>query len=139
MEALDHTLQDICNNDRLFGGITVILGGDFLQTQLIVPQGLRVDIVDATILRSYLWEHAKNLSLQQNMRLKQGGQDTQEFARWLLDIGHGHNIINENKIQFPEHMQVGSADLLIKSIYPAINSIPPPPPEYFLNCMILAP
>ena len=84
MEALDCTLQDICNDDRLFGGITVILGGDFLQTLPIVPQGLRVDIVDATILCSYFWEHAKILSLQQNMRLKQGGQDTQEFARWLL-------------------------------------------------------
>ena len=139
VEALDCTLQDICNDDRLFGGITVILGGDFLQTLLIVPWGSRVDIVDATILHSYLWEHAKILSLQQNMRLEQGGQDTQESARWLLDIGHSHNIINKNKIQFPDHMRVGSADLLIKSIYPAIDSIPPPPPKYFLNCMILAP
>ena len=36
-------------------------------------------------------------------------------------------------------MRVESADSLIESIYPAINSTPTPPPEYFLNCMILAP
>ena len=36
-------------------------------------------------------------------------------------------------------MRMESANSLIKSIYPAIDSTPPPPPEYFLNRMILAP
>ena len=36
-------------------------------------------------------------------------------------------------------MRVQSADSLIESIYPAIDSAPPPPPKYFLNRMILAP
>lgn len=36
-------------------------------------------------------------------------------------------------------MRTESADSLIDSIYPAINSTPPPPPDYFLNRMILAP
>ena len=139
VEALDCTLQDICDDSWLFGGITTILGGDFLQTLPVVPWGSRVDIVDATIKRSHLWKHVEVLSLHQNMRLEQGDQDTQEFAQWLLDVGHGHNLINENKVHFPDHMQVESADSLIESIYPAINSTPTPPPEYFLNHMILAP
>ena len=29
VEALDHTLQDLLSNDKLFGGITVLFGGDF--------------------------------------------------------------------------------------------------------------
>lgn len=139
MEALDCTLQDICDDNRPFGGITTILGGDFLQTLPVVPQGSRVDIVDATIQRSHLWQHVEVLSLRQNMRLEQGNQDTQEFAQWLLDVGHGRNLIDNNKVCFPDHMQVQSADSLIESIYPAVDSAPPPPPEYFLNRMILAP
>ena len=36
-------------------------------------------------------------------------------------------------------MRTESPDSLIESIYPAIASTPLPPPEYFLNQMILAP
>jgi hypothetical protein len=139
VEALDRTLQDICDNERPFGGTTVILGGDFLQTLPVVPRGSRIDIIDATIQRSSLWEHVEILHLRQNMRLEQGGQEAQEFAQWLLDVGHGRNLIDENKIRFPDNMRVNSADSLIESIYPAIDSTPSPPPEYFLSRMILAP
>ena len=97
MEALDRTLQNICNDERPFGGVTVVLGGDFLQTLPVVPQGSRMDIVDTTIQHSYLWEHVKILSLRQNMRLEQG-EDAREFAQWLLDVGHGRNLINENTV-----------------------------------------
>ena len=60
-------------------------------------------IVNATVQRSYLWEHVEVLSLRQNMRLQQDGQDAWDFAQWLLDVGHGHNHINESKVQFPEY------------------------------------
>ena len=139
VEAVDWTLRDIRNDEQLFGGITVILGGDFLQTLPVVPRGSRMDIVDATVQCSYLWEHVKVLSLRQNMRLCQDGQDALDFTQWLLDVGHGHNHINENKVQFPDYMQAESADSLIASIYPAIDTTPPPPHKYFLNQMILAP
>ena len=139
VEALDRTLWDIRDDEWLFGGITVILGGDFLQTLPVVPRGSRMDIVNATVQRSYLWEHVEVLSLRQNMRLRQDGQDALDFAQWLLDVGHGRNHVNENKVQFPDYMRMESADSLIASIYPAIDTTPPPPPEYFLNQMILAP
>ena len=139
IEALDRTLQDIRDDQRPFGGITVILGGDFLQTLPVVPRGSRMDIVDATIQRSHLWEHIEILSLRRNMRLEQDSEDAREFARWLLDVGHGRNLIDGNAIRIPDYMRTESANSLIESIYPAIDSTPPPPPEYFLNRMILAP
>ena len=37
IEASDRTLQDIRDDQRPFGGITVVLGGDFLQTLPVVP------------------------------------------------------------------------------------------------------
>ena len=85
MEALDRTLQDIRDDERPFGGVTVVLGGDFLQTLPVVPRGSRMDIVDATIQHSYLWEHVKILSLRQNMRLEQG-EDLKNLLNgcWML-------------------------------------------------------
>ena len=65
--------------------------------------------------------------------------DAQEFAQWLLEVRHGQNMNTNSQIQFPDGMQVDNLDSLIASIYPGIDSIPPPPPDYFLNQMILAP
>ena len=139
VEAVDHTLCDICSNPQPFGGITIVLGGDFLQTLPVILRGSHEDIVDATIQCSALWEHAEVLHLHQNMRLEQGDVDAQEFVQWLLEVGHGQNMNTNSQIQFPDGMQVDNSDSLIASIYPGIDSIPPPPPNYFLNRMILAP
>jgi hypothetical protein len=139
VEAVDRTLRDICSNPWPFGGITVVLGGDFLQTLPVVPRGSREDIVDATIQHSVLWENFEVLRLHQNMRLEQGDVAAQEFARWLLEVGHGQNMNANSQIRFPDGMRVDNLDSLIASIYPGIDSIPPPPPDYFLNQMILAP
>jgi hypothetical protein len=65
--------------------------------------------------------------------------DAQVFAQWLLEVGHGQNMNTNSQVRFPDHMQVDNSDSLIASIYPGIDSIPPLPPDYFLNRMILAP
>jgi hypothetical protein len=142
IEAVDRTLRDIRGVNRPFGGLTVVLGGDFLQTLPVVPKGSREDILNATIQSSYLWNFVEILHLRQNMRLDRGATDIQQFAQWLLQVGNGHNVVQiENcpKVQLPRHMRVDSAPSLISAIYPALHTIPPPPPEYFLNRMILAP
>ncbi|XP_074324273.1 uncharacterized protein LOC141661188 [Apium graveolens] len=46
-----------------FGGITVVLGGDFRQILPVINQGLRGDVVSATITRSPLWLNSKILLL----------------------------------------------------------------------------
>ena len=69
VEAVDRTLRDLRGVDRPFGGMTVVLGGDFLQTLPVVQKGSREDIVDATIQRSRLWDSIQILRLHENMRL----------------------------------------------------------------------
>ena len=60
-EALDRTLRDILrhknvnNIERPFGGMTMVLGGDFCQILSVIPKGRRHNIVTASIKRSYLW------------------------------------------------------------------------------------
>ena len=71
-EALDKTLQDLRNNfEQPFGGMTIVLGGDFQQILPIIPTGTKEDIINATINNSYLLPYFKILKLTENMRLKQ--------------------------------------------------------------------
>lgn len=62
-EALDKSLRDILrftnenSETRPFGGMTVVLGGDFRQILPVIPKGRREHIVNASIKRSYLWSH----------------------------------------------------------------------------------
>ena len=139
VEAVDRTLRDLRGVDRPFGGMTVILGGDFLQTLPVVQKGSREDIVDATIQRSRLWDSIEILRLHENMRLDATTADAKQFAEWLLEVGNGTNTGDDGQVQLPDSMCTESIDSLIASIYPGIDSTPPPPPDYFLGRMILAP
>jgi hypothetical protein len=72
-EAVDRTLRDLMKLDdaqateKIFGGKTMVLGGDFRQILPVVPKGGREDIVSASLLRSYLWQHVTILCLHINM------------------------------------------------------------------------
>jgi hypothetical protein len=138
IEALDRTLRDLRDNNEPFGGLTLLIGGDFQQTLPVVPKGSREQILDATITRSHLWNDFQVLHLRQNMRLR-NDPDAEEFGKWLLQIGHGQNSDDTNNILIPHDIRSKDIDSLMNFIYPDLHSCPPPPPEYFLNRMILAP
>jgi hypothetical protein len=139
IEAVDRTLRDLLNDPRPFGGITVVFGGDFQQILPVIPKGSREQVVNASIQRSTIWDHVELLILHRNMRLESEGQSEREFASWLLDVGHGRNIDGEGNIELRPQMQIHSSDALVDFVYPGISTNPPPPPDYFLNRMILAP
>ncbi|KAG5223227.1 ATP-dependent DNA helicase [Salix suchowensis] len=64
------------------------------------------------------------------MRLD-AGEDEMEFGNWLLRVGHGHDIQDDNKIDIPEGMVCANPQSLIDFVYPDIH-------EYFLDRTILA-
>ncbi|GAU49905.1 hypothetical protein TSUD_139610 [Trifolium subterraneum] len=99
-EAFERTLRDVMgdidpkNANLLFGGKTVVFGGDFRQILPVVPKGSRADIVHATINSSYLWRKCRVLTLSRNMRLQSSidpfeNEKLDSFAKWILDIGDG--------------------------------------------------
>jgi len=97
-EALDKSLKDIMSvrgkpSKLIFGGKTVVFGGDFSQILPVVPGGNRSDIVHSTINASYIWNHYQVLKLTKNMRLLNGhaksSEDTQKFSEWILKVGDG--------------------------------------------------
>jgi hypothetical protein len=72
-EVVDRTLCDLMQlddaqvTDKIFGGKTMVLSGDFRQILLVVPKGGREDIVSASLPRSHLWQHVTILRLHINM------------------------------------------------------------------------
>ncbi|GJV37849.1 DNA helicase [Tanacetum coccineum] len=96
-ETLDTTLRDILDMpDTLFGGKTVMLGGDFRQTLPVKKQASRDELIGLSIAESYLWKHFKLYCLTENMRLSNrtlhetDKEKVGTFANWLLDIGNGN-------------------------------------------------
>lgn len=99
-ECLDRSLCDIMKSvdpkrfELPFGGLTIVLGGDFRQLLPVINLGSRGDVVSACITRSQLWLKAKILFLHSNMRLNNAANEEERkslkrFADWVLKIGNG--------------------------------------------------
>ncbi|GJX47152.1 DNA helicase [Tanacetum coccineum] len=95
-EALDRSLRDILTMpDHLFGGKSVLLGGDFRQTLPVKKGASKIKIIASCISESELWPHFNLFTLTENMRLSKPGVSPEErslissFASWLLDLGDG--------------------------------------------------
>jgi hypothetical protein len=140
-EALDRTLQDVRNSNKLFGGVTVVFGGDFQQILPILIHGSRPQVVNACLQRSRIWRELRILKLETNMRLLQANQQERDFAKWQLEVGHGKHTDDNSNINIPRHFHLAnnSVESLIDHIYPGIRDLPHPPHHYFAERSILSP
>jgi len=68
IESVDRTLQDIISSKEPFGGKIVVFGGNFRQVLPVVPQATREQIVNQSLVKSYLWPKVEVLRLKSNMR-----------------------------------------------------------------------
>jgi hypothetical protein len=141
LECLDRTLRDLLDVDADFGGVTMLFGGDFRQTLPVVPHGSREQIVGATFCRSRIWPKLRIFHLKRNMRL---GQDpaSDEFAKWLLEIGGGKGTDGDGTVTLPIRMRCANNDVqsLINALY-SVLLLPNHPPlndSYFLDRTILS-
>ncbi|CAN1725750.1 ATP-dependent DNA helicase pif1 [Linum perenne] len=138
MEALDRTLRDLLqvhptdSEERPFGGVSVVFGGDFRQILPVIKKGTRSEIISASLKKSYLWEHLTHLRLSQNMRLMRSNcsqserQEIATFDSWLKEIGDGVgcSILGEANILIPPDLMVGKhlgpIQDIVKATYPDI-------------------
>ncbi|CAN1257714.1 ATP-dependent DNA helicase PIF1 [Linum perenne] len=98
-EAVDRAICDIMNTPsegpsyKPFGCKTVLLGGDFRQTLPIVPNAGRETNLNASLTRSYLWNHCTLLELKTNMRVNASSinllpiSSGLNFPKWVLAVG----------------------------------------------------
>ncbi|XP_039690648.1 ATP-dependent DNA helicase PIF1-like [Medicago truncatula] len=138
-EAVDRSLRDIMSkNDPLnalkpFGGMTVVLGGDFRQILHVVRGGTRPDIVDASVNSSKIWAYCNVLRLTVNMRLGASSVHAEQveianFGKWILSIGDGNDASDDNgeiKVETPEDLLISDPTnplmSLIDFVYPDLN------------------
>ena len=139
-EAVDLTLKDIRNNDQLIGGIPVVFGGDFQQTLPVVLKGSREQIAGQCLQCSRLWKDVQILILKKNMHLESGTDKECQFAKWLLDVGHGRGT-EDSRIILADSMSCGNTvENLIHEVYPGLNTlnIAGNHDQYFLDQTILS-
>ncbi|DAZ97437.1 TPA: hypothetical protein N0F65_009888, partial [Lagenidium giganteum] len=94
LEAVDRSLRDITGVDRPFGGIVMLLSGDFGQILPVVPRGSDGNVINACLKRSSLWRELKTLRLTIHMRVRtcsraSDAADIEAFSTFLLKIGEG--------------------------------------------------
>ncbi|XP_057250597.1 uncharacterized protein LOC130591339 [Beta vulgaris subsp. vulgaris] len=122
-EAVDRSLKDLMGNDLPFGGKIIVFGGDFRQVLPVVRNGTRAQMIDASLIRSPLWNHISVLQLRENMRSRHDNG----FANFLLSIGNGDEpTISDDMIKLPSNMVIPtvadtSIDGLIDQIFPNLN------------------
>jgi hypothetical protein len=108
-------LQSV-TDDILFGGVPVILGGDFAQILPVVPHGSRADIVTACLQKSFIWPQLKQLRLRTNMRVREG-QNGQGFVRWISELPYSPDL--NGMVSIPDYVnQLASITGLINHVYP---------------------
>lgn len=115
-EAVHRMLADVHSNTQApFGGVPVILGGNFAQILPVVKRGTRADVV-AACLRQSLWPSLRILSLRQNMRVLDG-ELNQRFATWVRSLSYDPTLTG--RIQLPAGIaQFTGLQPFIDSVYP---------------------
>ncbi|PIA61372.1 hypothetical protein AQUCO_00300727v1, partial [Aquilegia coerulea] len=140
-EAVDKTFQDLMHDadGHIFGGKTILLGGDFRQTLPVVSKGSREDVVAASISRSYLWSKCQIFILKTNMRLRSNNlspemvKEIEDFSEWVLKLGEGRiptRSVNEyddsSWIKIPEDLLIENngdpIQQIVETIYPDVST-----------------
>ncbi|GKC77148.1 DNA helicase [Tanacetum coccineum] len=118
--TLDRSLRYILNApSSLFGGKSILLGGDFRQTLSVKKGASKMEVIASCISESELWPSFKIFTSKENMRLARLDISLEErslinsFASWLLDIGDGkigkpaeEDPENTSWIDIPPHYYV---------------------------------
>jgi len=103
-------------DDVLFGGVPVVLGGDFAQILPVVPHGSRTDIVRACLQRTWIWPRLRRLSLRINMRVRNDPSEL-DFVNWISSLLYKPSL--NGQITLPSFVpHIKSITDLINHIYP---------------------
>ena len=136
--AVNRSLGDIRKNEEaLFGGIPVLLGGDFAQTTPVVPRGSRALQVNASIRSWEFWDRIRVLRLVRNMRVMPGPAN-EEFSAWLGRLSYTPEL--RSNIRLPQHISQRFRDgkAFINQFFPPAELLDPTP-DFFDSRAILTP
>ena len=99
-EACDTLLRSIKQKDSCFGGITVLMTGDFRQTLPIIRNATPIKIINSCLKNWKYWPIVRKFKLVEHMRLDPGNE---EFSEFLLNVGDGKIPFLKSKTQDYNH------------------------------------
>ena len=140
LESVDFTFRELRNDDRPFGGVNVILGGDFRQCLPVVPNASREEQVAHSILTSEVFRLFHREKLHTNIRVQNclAEDPTQAsilhaWAETLLQIGENAFAMHDPDIPFtsrkPSNLRrkvirtMDDVHGMIKDVYGSLSEI----------------
>ncbi|GBN08300.1 hypothetical protein AVEN_133797-1 [Araneus ventricosus] len=126
-EALDRTMRHLQNDNRIIGGVVILLSGDFLQTLPVISMATPSDELNAFFKASELWQYVQRITLTNNMRVHVLGDISYEnFAKQLLSLGEGKlptkYASDLFSIQSDFCVSIPSLKELIRHVFPVISN-----------------
>jgi hypothetical protein len=116
--------MEIVGNEKPFGGITTVFGGDLHQVLPVFPKATPQEIQSSILTRASFCNKVNVLNLKKNMRLSnlEGDskkiQEKKEYAEILLAIGDGKVVEDINgDISIPI-ISILSLSIYIYYLYP---------------------
>ncbi|XP_049405081.1 uncharacterized protein LOC125868495 [Solanum stenotomum] len=124
IETIDRGFRDIMDIDKPFSGKVMVFGGDFRQMLPVVPKSTRAKIVNASLVKSYIWPLMEKIQFMRNMRTKMDPT----FIEFLLRVGNKDEpTIRDSLILLPEQLIVKHCrdgipeESIIKEIFPNLQ------------------
>jgi len=117
-EAVNRTLNDLCkvNDQQVFGGIPVVVGGDFAQILPVIRRGSRQATILACIRHFTIWSGLKVLYLRRSMRVI-ASDANQVFLTFLKEMVS--NLQLHGQLELPRYIRpVSTVDQLCDQLYP---------------------
>ena len=146
LDVLSQSLCDLLECENLpFGGLVVVMGGDFRQVLPVIRRGGRATIVHSTVVNSKVWKTSSVtiMQLSENMRLRMDLETTDDtefqqvlshFASFLLRIGED---VETSPINLPPYLcETNELNKLIDHVFdnPTCDN-----PSYWFERAILCP
>ena len=131
LERINRSLQDVLNNKKLFGGKSIVMGGDF--RQILPVEKTDVESIDKCLKNSILWPKFEKEPLKINERVRRNPKEADEaYAKWLLRLGLGltQNFCipqiskeKENFVQIPAEMmsKANTIEEFVDELFPNID------------------
>nr|XP_027103341.1 uncharacterized protein LOC113724657 [Coffea arabica]XP_027103351.1 uncharacterized protein LOC113724670 [Coffea arabica] len=124
IERFDEMMKDVIGCDALFGGKTVVFGGDFRQTLPVVTQGYKKDIMNASLVMSPIWQQLTKLKLREICELVP--IKISAIFCFELVMTELSNHMNEVKIPTPMNVpfidEASSVETLVSMVFPDMEA-----------------
>jgi ATP-dependent DNA helicase PIF1 len=121
--------MDLCDNNKPFGGMTMVFGGDLRQILPVIPRASGEEIRSSIITKASFWDNVNVYRLTRNMRLDDVNlsplerAERRSYAEFIREVGEGKIPEDANgNISIPEkYIHKGNLKSLLSWVYDGIE------------------